>query len=475
MTYRTLWLVLASHWLAACTTTTSQTESELSQAAQQGQGKAQYELANRLAAKPDYPEAMRWMKQAAEQSGPLAADADIRGKAALQVGSWYQAGLGEPKNPKLAHEWWKRSAKLGNPEASYQLGADCQQQHKGKLVSECLDWFEQAAKRDHATAQLVLGEWYTKQPGADADAVQWLEKAAEQGNREAQYQLGLRYEQGKGVSKRPDFALRWYEKAAAQQQPDALLTLARRASKAEAFPLYQRAANAGSPSAQLWLGQAYLVGEVIPQDLALGRYWLELAASHGSHEAEYQLSLQQTDAVAREHWLALAAAGGVSQAQLELAKLQHGRGELKAARQTVSLAAAQGNSEAQYAYGEVLRLGLGGEADYSEALKQYRLAANANHRQAQYRMGTMREKGWGAPRNRLHAYAWYLLAATDGNTDATAASRELERGMTEQEKGAGQKLAQHWFTTLTSTHQLEQSQDIIKTEYRVVETVSNDK
>lgn len=60
MTYRTLWLVLATHWLAACATTTSLTEAELSQAAQQGQGKAQYELANRLAAKPDYPEAMRW-------------------------------------------------------------------------------------------------------------------------------------------------------------------------------------------------------------------------------------------------------------------------------------------------------------------------------------------------------------------------------------------------------------------------------
>ena len=67
------------------------------QAAQQGQGKAQYELANRLAAKPDYPDAMRWMKQAADQVGPLAADADIRGKAALQVRSWYQAGLGSPK------------------------------------------------------------------------------------------------------------------------------------------------------------------------------------------------------------------------------------------------------------------------------------------------------------------------------------------------------------------------------------------
>jgi TPR repeat protein len=71
-------------------------------------------------------------------------------------------------------------------------------------------------------------------------------------------------------------------------------------------------------------------------------------------------------------------------------------------------------------------------------------------------MGTMREQGWGAPRNRLHAYAWYLLAATDGNTDATAASRELEKGMTEQEKGAGQKLAQHWFVTLEKNSQLVQ-------------------
>ncbi len=129
----------------------TQNEQQLLQAAQQGQGKAQYELANRLAAKPDYPEAMRWMKQVADQVGPLAADADIRGKAALQVGSWYQAGLGEPKNPVLARQWWQRSA-----------------------------------KRDHGNAQLVLGQWYARQAGADEEAVKWLKKAAEQGNRDAQ-------------------------------------------------------------------------------------------------------------------------------------------------------------------------------------------------------------------------------------------------------------------------------------------------
>jgi hypothetical protein len=58
----------------------------------------------------------------------------------------------------------------------------------------------------------------------------------------------------------------------------------------------------------------------------------------------------------------------------------------------------------------------------------------------------MREQRLGAPRNRLHAYAWCLLAATDGNNDATKVRDELEKGMAENEKSAGQKLAQHWFS-----------------------------
>ncbi|MGL4778106.1 MAG: tetratricopeptide repeat protein, partial [Aeromonas veronii] len=194
MTHRILWLTLATGLLAACSSTTSFTDAELSQAATQGNGKAQYELAKRLASQPDYPNAMHWMQQAAEQSGPLAADQHVRANAAWQVGEWYQAGLGEPKNPALATQWWQRSARLGNSNASYQLGLMCQEQHQGKLVSECLDWFEKAAKQDHAEAQLILGQWYATQQGADEDAVKWLEKAAELGNRDAQYQLGKRYE-----------------------------------------------------------------------------------------------------------------------------------------------------------------------------------------------------------------------------------------------------------------------------------------
>ncbi|BDC81012.1 hypothetical protein NUITMVA1_09550 [Aeromonas hydrophila] len=102
-------------------------------------------------------------------------------------------------------------------------------------MSECLDWFEQAAKRDHAEAQLILAKWYGKQPGADTDAIKWLEKAAELGNRDAQYLLGERYAQGKGVAKRPDLAQGWNDKAAAQQQPEASLLQAKQAPPRHCF------------------------------------------------------------------------------------------------------------------------------------------------------------------------------------------------------------------------------------------------
>jgi hypothetical protein len=436
--------------LAACSSTASLTDAELSQAVKQGDGRAQYELAKRLASQPDYPNAMHWMQQAAEQSGPLAADQQIRASAAWQVGDWYQAGLGEPKNPELATQWWQRSARLGNTNASYRLGVMCQKQHQDKLASECLDWFEQAAKRDHAEAQLILAKWYGKQPGADADAIKWLEKAAELGNRDAQYLLGERYEQGRGVAKRPDIAQRWNDKAAAQQQPDALLLQAKQALPSNAFATYQRAANAGSADAELWLGMAYLAGEQVPTDPALGRYWLELAAGHGSHEAEYQLSLQQVDQKQQVYWLEKAADGGVTHALFELAELQQEQGELEQARASYAKAAQQGHIAAQYTFGEMLRLGQGGKEDYALALKQYRLAAQQGDRMAQYRMGTLREEGLGAPRNRVHAYAWLSLAAIEGMTEAVQARDELEGLMTKPEVKQVQKLSEHWFDKMSS-------------------------
>ncbi len=219
---------------------------------------------------------------------------------------------------------------------------------------------------------------------------------------------------------------------------------------ANAFAAYQRAANAGSAEAELWLGKAYLAGKQVPTDPALGRYWLELAAGHGSHEAEYQLSLQQVDQKQQVYWLEKAADGGVTHALFELAELQQEQGELEQARASYAKAAQQGHIAAQYTFGEMLRLGLGGKEDYALALKQYRLAAQQGDRMAQYRMGTLREEGLGAPRNWIHAYAWLSLAATEGMPEAVQARDELEAMMTKPEVKQAQKLSEHWFSKMAS-------------------------
>ena len=218
-----------------------------------------------------------------------------------------------------------------------------------------------------------------------------------------------------------------------------------------AFAAYQRAANAGSAEAELWLGKAYLAGKQVPTDPALGRYWLELAAGHGSHEAEYQLSLQQVDQKQQVYWLEKAADGGVTHALFALAELQQEQGELEQARASYAKAAQQGHIAAQYTFGEMLRLGLGGKEDYALALKQYRLAAQQGDRMAQYRMGTLREEeGLGAPRNWIHAYAWLSLAATEGMPEAVQARDELEAMMTKPEVKQAQKLSEHWFSIMAS-------------------------
>ncbi|AIR68629.1 tetratricopeptide repeat protein [Dickeya fangzhongdai] len=433
--------------LAACQAPVSSlSDADLRKSAQSGNGEAQYRLAKQLASRSHYGEAMQWMQKAADLSD-LSGPRESRALAALQVGDWYQAGLGEPKNTPLARQWWQRASRLGSGEAGYRLGADCQAQHQGKLVAACLDAFERAADNQYAPAQLVVAQWYAAHPGAEEEATGWIEKAADLGNRDAQYQLAQRYEQGKGVAKRTDLAERWYFRAADKGQTQAQLWMARHADGKDALDWYQKAAAGGEATAQLWLAQAYRRGDHgLPQNDKQANYWLERASGKGNGEADYKLSQIQTDKAKREQYLVLASSAGYVPAQRELGDWLLKRGELERAREVFAKAAATGDTESRLAYGEMLRLGQGGKADYVEAMKQYRFAAHDGNRMAQYRMGMMRQDGLGASRNRIHSYAWYSLAATEGMAEAIAARNDLEATMQPDEIKAGQKLAMHWST-----------------------------
>ncbi|MEQ9773318.1 tetratricopeptide repeat protein [Pectobacterium jejuense] len=444
MKYKKLMIVLSACWLASCQApVTSLSETELAASAKRGNGEAQYQLAKTLAARSQYTEAMQWMQKASGLS-ELPGNQEMRAAAALQVGDWYQAGLGAPKNSPSARQWWTTSSRLGNGEAGHRLGMNCQVQHQGKLVAACLNAFESSAANGYPPAQLIVAQWHATHAGGEKEAVSWLLKAAELGNRDAQYQLAQRYEQGKGVVIRRDLAERWYFRAATLGQAQAQLWMARHEDGENALNWYQKSASSGDAEALLWLGKAYREGKRLPWDEQKARYWLERAASGGSGEADYLLSQIQTTHEKREQYLVQASSAGYIRAQRELGERLFTANEFARAREEYAKAASAGDTESRLAYGEMLRLGQGGKEDYVEAMKQYRLAANDGNRMAQYRMGMMRQDGLGASRNRIHAYAWYAMAATEGMSEAIHARNDLEATMQPDEIKAGQRLAMHW-------------------------------
>ena len=84
-------------------------------------------------------------------------------------------------------------------------------------------------------------------------------------------------------------------------------------------------------------------------------------------------------------------------------------------------AANEGNAEAQYAVGILLRV----RPDYyTQAVKMLRLAANQGHAGAQFNLGDMYNNGLGVPEDDTEAVRWYRLAAEQGDAQAQARAWE---------------------------------------------------
>src|SRR5467141_3205298 len=85
------------------------------------------------------------------------------------------------------------------------------------------------ADKGDAKAQYELGRaFFSGTLGVakdEAEAVKWFRKAAEQNDARAQAALGVRYAKGQGVAKNKAEAVKWYRKAAEQNVADAQYNL----------------------------------------------------------------------------------------------------------------------------------------------------------------------------------------------------------------------------------------------------------
>ncbi len=231
-----------------------------------------------------YAEAVKWLRQAAEQGNALAQSS---------LGVCYATGQGVEQSYAEAVKWLRQAAEQGNALAQSILGA-CYADGQGveRSYAEAVKWSRKAAEQGDADAQNDLGIRYATGQGveqSDAEAVKWYRKAAEQGDADAQCNLGACYADGRGVEQSDAEAVKWYRKAVEQGNASAQYNLGVSydngrgvaQSYAEAVKWYRKAAEQGTAVAQKNLGICYANGAGVEKSVKLAMYWLRKAKENG--------------------------------------------------------------------------------------------------------------------------------------------------------------------------------------------------
>ncbi len=194
--------------------------------------------------------------------------------------------------------------------------------------SEALQWFEQAARRGYAPAQVNLAVMYINGWGTAPNygvALHWLLEAAHQRYARAYYNLGILYQEGQGVTKDPAEALRYFRKGAEAGDSSAQTNLGYMydsgigvaKDRQAAVTWYRKAADNGNALAQNNLADLYLRGEGVPQDDATAFRLFEQAAAQGQTGARIKLGYMYStgrgtakDLVAAYGWITAASIAG---------------------------------------------------------------------------------------------------------------------------------------------------------------------
>jgi TPR repeat protein len=150
-----------------------------------------------------------------------------------------------------------------------------------------------------------------------------------------------------------------------------------------------KAAHAGNPNDQYWLGARFYYGIDVERDFTQAVHWFQRAADQGNAPAQYAL------AVLYRNGLGLEQDDVLSKTYLERAALQ-------------------GLAEAQFQLSTLYITGKGVEEDWDEVTRLTRLAAVQSYPPALKRLGLLYEKGTGVEQDDGESLRWYRIAAEEG-------------------------------------------------------------
>lgn len=274
------------------------------------------------------------------------------------------------------------------------------------------------------------------------------------GSSSHQLELGRMYAMGSGIthSPKPEEAVHWYAKAAAQGDIEAeyylgisyLTGIGIKSDVRKALGLLTSAASKSEPRSQVVLAGEYLSGEHIPVDYNQSFYLAQQAINSGKLDAtpmadnEYATTLGNAESITG--WL-YESGNGVSQdyqkafteyskaakykntlAYMGLAGLyDRGMGVREDQSKAFGfwlLAANDGDSMAQFNVANSYLDGIGILKNLQKAINFFTASANQGFANAQESLGQLYEKGEGVKADNSAASEWYRKAAEQGRQNS---------------------------------------------------------
>ena len=215
-------------------------------------------------------------------------------------------------------------------------------------------------------------------------ALEWLQRATHRNNSDAQYHLGLAYARANGVRKNITEALRLLQLSSEQEHREARYHWAKLLeqhpkliqTKGQVRHLYESSAKQGYAPAQLSLGYLLRGDWIAPLHNPLA---------------------QETPTFHKKS-----------------AFKRHTDPDLISALGYFTMAAEQGNADAQFEVGQMYAQGLGTAQLFEEARRWYELSARQGHAKAQFNIGFLYAYGQGVDQDILKAYEWYRISHLRG-------------------------------------------------------------
>ena len=185
-----------------------------------------------------------------------------------EYGRYLLEGKGIPRDPNRAMKLLTKAAKFGDAESQLSL------------------------------ALCYSGEISSIEPDLD-EMIEHLWSAAIAGIAAAQSKLGFCYEEGIGVPKDTEIAVRWYQKAVSQGHPQAQVNLGHCYATGKgvpmdfdrAFVLYERASKNNLPTALYNMGVCFLNGQGVTSDIRQAESYFLRAGKLGEVNSQYQLGV----------------------------------------------------------------------------------------------------------------------------------------------------------------------------------------